>query len=138
DLVRKGGLLYSERPAGLLRKGGFFTPKYATTLPAYVAIGKTGELLVAELARRQAFANPDDTIYGIKRFIGRKWGEPARRQWPVEEEAIGKTYKITRAANNEVRVLMDGKEYSPTDIFALILQKLKADAEVFLSGKVTD
>jgi len=109
-----------------------------TTLPAYVAIGKTGELLVAELARRQAIANPDDTIYDIKRFIGRKWDEPARRQWPIQEEAIGKTYKITRAANNEVRVLMEGKEYSPTSIYVLILQKLKADAEVFLSQKVSD
>ena len=109
-----------------------------TTLPAYVAISNTGECPVAELAKRQAFVNPDDTIYNIKRFIGRKWDEPARRQWPIAEEAIGKTYKITRAANNEVRVLMESKEYSPTWIYVLILQKLKADAEFFLSQKVSD
>jgi molecular chaperone DnaK len=109
-----------------------------TTLPSFVAISKTGECLVGEIAKRQAITNPDDTIYGIKRFLGRKWDEPARRQWPIEEEASIKSYKVTRAANSEVRVLMDGKEYSPIDIAALILQKLKSDAEVFLSKKLND
>jgi molecular chaperone DnaK len=108
------------------------------TLPSYVAISKTGEFLVGEIAKRQAVANPEDTIYSIKRFIGRTWGETARRQWPVEEDARNKTYKVTHAVNNEVRVLMNAKEYSPTEISAMILQKLKTNATVFLGEKVTN
>jgi molecular chaperone DnaK len=106
--------------------------------PSVVAISKNGERLVGQLARRQAIVNPENTIYSIKRFMGRKWGEPAGRELPVEEDARRKTYKVTRAANNEVRVLMGGKEYSPPEISAMILQKLKADAEAYLGEKITD
>jgi len=70
--------------------------------------------------------------------MGRKWGEPAGRELPVEEDARRKTYKVTRGANNEVRVLMGSKEYSPQEISAMILQKLKADAEAYLGEKVTE
>ena len=103
-----------------------------------VAVSKTGERLVGQIAKRQAITNPENTIYSIKRFMGRKWGEPAGRELPVEEDARRKTYKVTRGPNNEVRVLMGGKEYSPPEISAMILQKLKTDAEAYLGEKVTD
>ena len=119
-------------------------PKVITTsegsrgLPSVVAISKTGERLVGQIAKRQAIVNAENTIYSIKRFMGRKWGEPAGRELPVEEDARRKTYKVTRGPNNEVKVLMGGKEYSPPEISAMILQKLKTDAEAYLGDKVTE
>jgi molecular chaperone DnaK len=107
-------------------------------LPSVVAVSKTGERLVGMLAKRQAIVNPDNTIYAIKRFMGRKWGEPAGRELPVEEDAKRKTYKVVRGPNNEVKVAMGGKEYSPPEISAMILGKLKADAEAYLGEKVTE
>jgi len=98
--------------------------------PSIVAISKTGERLVGQIAKRQAIVNPENTVYSIKRFMGRKYGEPIGRELPVEEDARRKTYKVVRAPNNEVKVIMGGKEYS--------LQKLKTDAEAFLGEKVTD
>jgi len=106
--------------------------------PSVVAISKTGERLVGQIAKRQAIVNPENTVYSIKRFMGRKFGEPVGRELPVEEDARRKTYKVVRGPNNEVRVLMAGKEYSPPEISAMILQKLKTDAEAFLGEKVTD
>jgi molecular chaperone DnaK len=106
--------------------------------PSVVAISKNGERLVGQIAKRQAIVNPENTIYSIKRFMGRKWGEPPGRELPVEEDAHRKTYKVTRAANNDIRVVMAGKEYSPPEISAMILQKLKADAEAYLGEKITD
>ena len=106
--------------------------------PSVVAINKNGERLVGQIAKRQAIVNPENTVYAIKRFMGRKWGEPAGRELPVEEDAKRKTYKVTKASNNDVRVLMGGKEYSPPEISAMILQKLKADAEGYLGEKITD
>ena len=106
--------------------------------PSYVAVTKTGERVVGLLAKRQAIVNPENTVYSIKRFMGRKWGEPPGRELPVEEDARRKTYKVTRGPNNEVRVLMGGKEYSPSEISAMILQKLKTDAEAYLGEKITD
>jgi molecular chaperone DnaK len=107
-------------------------------IPSVVAISKNGERLVGQIAKRQAIVNPENTIYSIKRFMGRKWGEPAGRELPVEEDARRKTYKVTKGPNNEVRVVMGGKEYSPPEISAMILQKLKTDAEAYLGEKVTD
>lgn len=107
-------------------------------LPSVVAVSKTGERLVGMLAKRQAIVNSENTIYSIKRFMGRKWGEPAGRELPVEEDAKRKTYKVIRGPNNEVRVVMGGKEYSPPEISAMILQKLKTDAETYLGEKVTE
>ena len=107
-------------------------------VPSVVAVSKNGERLVGQIAKRQAIVNPENTIYSIKRFMGRKWGEPAGRELPVEEDARRKTYKVTKAPNNDVRVVMGGKEYSPPEISAMILQKLKADAEAYLGEKVTD
>jgi molecular chaperone DnaK len=106
--------------------------------PSVVAVSKNGERLVGQIAKRQAITNPENTIYSIKRFMGRKWGEPAGRELPVEEDARRKTYKVTKGGNNEVKVLMGGKEYSPPEISAMILQKLKTDAEAYLGEKVTD
>jgi molecular chaperone DnaK len=106
--------------------------------PSVVAVSKAGERLVGQVAKRQMITNPDSTIYSIKRFMGRKWGEPLGRELPVEEDARRKTYKVTRGGNNEVRVLMGGKEYSPPEISAMILQKLKTDAEAYLGEKVTE
>jgi molecular chaperone DnaK len=107
-------------------------------IPSVVAMNKNGERLVGQIAKRQAITNPENTIYAIKRFMGRKWGEPAGRELPVEEDAKRKTYKVTKAANNDVRVVMGDKEYSPPEISAMILQKLKADAENYLGDKVTE
>jgi len=109
-----------------------------TLFPSVVAISKSGERLVGQIARRQAIVNPENTIYSIKRFMGRKWGEPLGRELPVEEDAERKTYKVTKGQDNEVRVVMGEKEYSPPEISAMILQKLKADAEAYLGEKVTD
>ncbi len=107
-------------------------------IPSVVAISKNGERLVGQIAKRQAITNPENTVYSIKRFMGRKWGEPAGRELPVEEDAKRKTYKVTKGPNNEVRVALGGKEYSPPEISAMILQKLKADAEAYLGQKVTE
>ena len=107
-------------------------------IPSVVAINKNGERLVGQIAKRQAIVNPENTVYAIKRFMGRKFGEPAGRELPVEEDAKRKTYKVTKAANNDVRVSMGGKEHSPPEISAMILQKLKADAEAYLGEKITD
>ncbi len=107
-------------------------------IPSYVAVNKNGERLVGQIAKRQAITNPENTIYAIKRFMGRKFGEPAGRELPVEEDAKRKTYKVKAGANNEVRVTMGGKEYTPPEISAMILQKLKSDAETYLGDKVTE
>jgi molecular chaperone DnaK len=106
--------------------------------PSVVAVSKTGERLVGQVARRQAIVNPENTIYLTKRFMGRKFGEPAGRELTVEEDAKRKPYKIVKGANNEVRMVMGGKDYSPPEISAMILQKLKADAEAYLGEKVTE
>ena len=107
-------------------------------MPSVVAISKNGERLVGQIARRQAIVNPENTIHSIKRFMGRKWDEPLGRELPVEEDAGRKSYKVTKASNNDVRVVMGGKEYSPPEISAMILQKLKTDAEAYLGEQVTD
>jgi molecular chaperone DnaK len=107
-------------------------------IPSVVAISKGGERLVGQVAKRQAIVNPESTVHSIKRFMGRKFGEPLGRELPVEDDAKRKSYKITKSANDDVRVVMGGKEYSPPEISAMILQKLKADAEAYLGETVTD
>jgi molecular chaperone DnaK len=110
----------------------------STLVPSVVAVNKNGERLVGRQAKNQAVLNPENTIYSIKRFMGRKWGEPAGRELPVEEDAHRKPYKVIKGPNNEVKVVMGGKDYSPPEISAMILQKLKADAEAFLGEPVTE
>jgi len=107
-------------------------------IPSVVAISKGGERLVGQVAKRQAIVNPESTVHSIKRFMGRKFGEPVGRELSIEEDARRKSYKITKSANNDVRVIMGDKEYSPPEISAMILQKLKADAEAYLGETVTD
>ena len=107
-------------------------------IPSVVAVSKNGERLVGQIAKRQAIVNPDNTIYSIKRFMGRNWGEPVGRELPVEEDAKRKTYKVTKGKNNETMVAMGDKEYRPEELSAMILQKLKADAEAYIGEPVTD
>ena len=102
-------------------------------VPSVVAIGKTGERLVGELAKRQGIINPENTIFSIKRLIGRKFKDAI-----VQSDMKRLPYKITEASNGDCRVVMGGKEHSPQEISAMILQKLKADSEAYLGEKVTD
>ena len=102
-------------------------------VPSMVAISKTGERLVGELAKRQGIVNPENTIFSIKRLIGRKFKDAI-----VQNDIKRLPYKITEASNGDCRVVMGGKEYSPQEISAMILQKLKTDAEAYLGEKVTD
>jgi molecular chaperone DnaK len=101
--------------------------------PSVVAISKTGERLVGQVAKRQAITNPDNTIFSIKRLMGRKYNEPT-----VEYDRKLLPFKITKASNGDAWVKMGDKEYSPPEISAMILQKLKADAEAYLGEKVTE
>ena len=101
--------------------------------PSVVAVNpKTGERLVGQVAKRQAVINPQNTIYSVKRFMGRKFSD-------VEvQRAIGYVpYEVREATNGDVRVLMNGREYSPPEISAMILQKIKTDAEAYLGQTVT-
>jgi molecular chaperone DnaK len=100
--------------------------------PSVVAIDpKTGQRLVGTLARRQAVTNPENTVFSVKRFMGRKFDDP------IVQEAIKRVpYRVTKAANGDVRVVMGGKEYSPPEISAMILQKLREDAEAKLGDNV--
>jgi molecular chaperone DnaK len=100
--------------------------------PSVVAITKTGERLVGQVAKRQAVTNAENTIYSVKRLMGRKFDDPE-----VQRTMKTVPYKITRAPNGDVRVVLGGREYSPPEISAMILQKLKADAEARLGEKVT-
>jgi molecular chaperone DnaK len=102
-------------------------------IPSIVAVGKGGERLVGELAKRQAIVNPENTIFSIKRLIGRKF-----KSRTVQADMKRLPYKITAASNGDCRVVMGGKEYSPQEVSAMILQKLKADAEAYLGEKVED
>ena len=106
--------------------------------PSVVATSKKGERLVGWAARRQAVTNSENTVYSIKRFMGRKFGEPPGRELPVEEDARRMTYKATPAPNGDVQVVMGDKAYSPPEISAMILQRLKADAEAHLGQPVTE
>ncbi len=102
----------------------------ARTTPSVVAITKTGERLVGQVAKRQAITNPENTVYSIKRFMGRRYDE-------VVEEAKRIPYKVTKGPHDDARVEIQGKVYSPPEISAMILQKLKSAAEDFLSEKVS-
>ena len=103
----------------------------ARTTPSIVAFTKTGERLVGQAAKRQAVTNPKSTIYSIKRFMGRRYDE-------MEAERKMVPYEVVPAANGDAAVKVGDKTYSPQEISAMILQKLKTDAEAFLGEKITE
>jgi len=99
------------------------------TTPSVVAFTKDGNRLVGQVAKRQAVTNPENTIYSIKRFMGRKYDE-------VQDEIKQVPYKVEKAPNGDVRINVNGKLYSPPEISAMVLQKLKQAAEEYLGAKV--
>ncbi len=99
------------------------------TTPSVVAFTKDGNRLVGQVAKRQAVTNPENTLYSIKRFMGRKYDE-------VQDEIKQVPYKVEKASNGDVRIAAEGKQYSPPEIAAMILQKLKQSAEDYLGSKV--
>src|SRR5947199_766667 len=101
------------------------------TTPSIVAFTKSGERLVGQAAKRQQVTNPQNTIFSIKRFMGRKFGE-------VNEEMKIVPYEVVEGPNGDVRVKAAGKDYAPPEISAMILQKLKADSEAYLGETVND
>jgi len=105
-------------------------PEGGRLTPSVVAFTKSGERLVGQVAKRQAVTNPENTIFSIKRFMGRKFDE-------VSEEMKMVPYQVVRASNADARVSATGKEYSPPEISAMILQKLKTAAEEYLGQPVT-
>ena len=105
-------------------------PEGSRTTPSVVGFTKSSERLAGQVAKRQAVTNPENTVYSIKRFMGRKYEE-------VNEEMKIVPYRVTRASNGDVRVVIMGKEYSPPEISAMILQKLRNAAEEYLGQKVT-
>jgi molecular chaperone DnaK len=108
------------------------TAEGSRLLPSVVAITKTGERLVGQVAKRQAITNPENTIFSIKRLMGRKFGDSE-----VQKARKVLPYKIVEAHNGDAWVELAGKQYSPPEISAMILGKLKTDAEGYLGEKVT-
>lgn len=105
----------------------------ARTTPSIVAISKTNERLVGLLAKRQAVTNPKNTVFGIKRFIGHNFDDPA-----VQQDQKSVPYEMSKGPDGGVLVTLAGKQYRPEEISAMILQKLKADAEAKLGEKITE
>src|SRR5438105_10316737 len=118
--VMEGG-----QPAVIVNQEG------ARLTPSVVAIAKDGERLVGQVAKRQAVTNPENTIFSIKRFMGRKFDE-------ITNEASRVPYKVVRAQNGDAWVEARGKKYSPPEISAMILQKLKKAADDYLGEPVSD
>src|SRR5436190_1289514 len=105
-------------------------PEGSRITPSVVGFTKSGERLVGQVAKRQAVTNPENTVFSIKRFMGRKYDE-------VNEEMKMVPYQVVRASNGDVRIKAGGKEYSPPEISAMILQKLKQAAEEYLGSSVS-
>ena len=104
----------------------------ARTTPSVVAVAKSGERLIGQLAKRQSVVNPENTLYSIKRLIGRRWSDAE-----VQREMKLLPFKIVQSGD-AIKVVMSGKEYAPEEISAMVLQKLKADAEERLGEKITE
>lgn len=104
----------------------------ARTTPSVVATSKTGERLVGQIAKRQGVVNPENTVFSAKRLIGRPWNDAE-----VQRDAKWLPYKLVQKGEG-VRIVMGGKEYAPEEISAMVLQKIKADAEARLGEKVTE
>src|SRR3954462_1305178 len=103
----------------------------ARTTPSVVALTKDGERLVGQVAKRQAVTNPENTVFSIKRFMGRAHGE-------VTAEAARVPYKVVASSNGDARVEVRGKQFSPPEISAMVLQKLKQAAEDHLAEPVSE
>jgi molecular chaperone DnaK len=103
------------------------------TTPSIVAFTDSGERLVGQTAKRQAITNPDNTVYAVKRLIGRKFDSPE-----VQRDIKITPYKITKAKNSDAQVTVKGKDYSAAEISSMVLQKMKQTAEEYLGEKVTD
>jgi molecular chaperone DnaK len=103
------------------------------TTPSIIAQAKNGERLVGLLAKRQAVTNPHNTIYGVKRYMGHRFDDAE-----VQKDKVSVPYKIKKAENGGVLVEMDGKDYRPEEVSAMILQKIKADVEAKLGEKITE
>ena len=101
-------------------------------VPSVVAVNKNHERLIGRVARNQSVVNPENTVFSIKRFMGRKFNDPE-----VKKAISRLPYKVSEAPNGDIRVILDGKEYSPPEISAMILGKLKSDAEAYLGETVT-
>src|SRR5512133_3295495 len=104
----------------------------ARTTPSVVAFTKSGERLVGQVAKRQAITNPENTIFSIKRFMGRKFNDPE-----VQRDMKLVPYRVTEAPNGDMQVWMGNKSYSSPEVSAMILQKLKTDAEAYLGERIT-
>jgi molecular chaperone DnaK len=100
--------------------------------PSVVAISKSGDRPVGQVAKRQAVTNPENTVFSVKRFMGRKFNDAS-----VQRDQTLLPYRLAGATNGDVRVMLGGKEYAPQEISAMVLQKLKADAEAYLGEPVT-
>ncbi len=109
------------------------TAEGGRTLPSMVAIAKSGERMVGQVAKRQAVTNPDNTIFSIKRIMGRRFDDPE-----VQRDVKILAYKMDAADNGDARVWMGERSYSPPEISAMILQKLKTDAEAYLGDTVSE
>jgi len=103
------------------------------TTPSIVAISEKGERLVGQIAKRQAITNPENTVFAVKRLIGRKYGSPE-----VQKDIKVLPYKIEQASNGDVRINIRGKQYSPAEISSFILAHIKSYAEAYLGEKITD
>ncbi|MGE0464418.1 MAG: molecular chaperone DnaK [Vicinamibacterales bacterium] len=118
-------VIESGQPAVVVNQEG------ARTTPSVVGITKDGERLVGQVAKRQAVTNPENTVFSVKRFMGRKFTE-------VADESRRVPYKVAAAANGDAWIDVRGKQYSPPEISAMVLQKLKQAAEDYLGEKITD
>jgi molecular chaperone DnaK len=118
-------VMENGQPAVIVNQEG------ARTTPSIVAFGKDGERLVGQVAKRQAVTNPENTVFSVKRFMGRKFTE-------VTEETKRVPYSVAPDKNGDARISARGKQYSPPEISAMILQKLKQAAEDYLGEKVSD
>ncbi len=108
-------------------------PEGGRTTPSIVAVSQKGERLVGQIAKRQAITNPENTVFGVKRLIGRKYDSPE-----VQNDVKILPYKIEKAENGDVRISLRGKSYSPAEISSYILANIKKSAEEYFGEKVTD
>jgi molecular chaperone DnaK len=108
-------------------------PEGGRTTPSIVAISEKGERLVGQIAKRQSITNPENTVFGVKRLIGRKYDSPE-----VQKDVEVLPYKIERAENGDVRIRLRGKHYSPAEISSYILANIKKAAEEHLGEKISD